>query len=70
MAHIHNGILLSHKKERIWVSSSEVDEPRACYTLWSKLERENTFHILMPIYEIWKNGIDEPICRAGIETQI
>ena len=23
----------------------------------------------MPIYEIWKNGIDEPICRAGIETQ-
>ena len=27
-----NGILLSHKKERIWVSSNEVDEPRAYYT--------------------------------------
>ena len=25
---IYNGILLSHKKEWIWVSSSEVDEPR------------------------------------------
>ena len=28
----HNGILLSYKKECIWASSSEVDEPRACYT--------------------------------------
>ena len=29
---IHNGILLSHKKEHIGVSSKEVAEPRACYT--------------------------------------
>ena len=29
---ICNGILLSHKKECIWVSSNEVDEPRADYT--------------------------------------
>ena len=36
---IYNGILLSHKKECIWVSSSEVDEPRAYYTEWSKSER-------------------------------
>ena len=36
----YNGILLSPKKEWIWVSSSEVDEPRACYTEWSKSERE------------------------------
>ena len=35
-----NGILLSHKKERIWVSSNEVEEPRAYYTEWSKSERE------------------------------
>ena len=27
VVHIHNGILLSHKKEHIWVSSNEVDEP-------------------------------------------
>ena len=40
MAHIYNGILLSNKKEGTWVSSSEVDEPRACYTEWSKSERE------------------------------
>ena len=40
VVHIHNGILLSHKKECIWVNSNEVDEPRACYTEWSKSERE------------------------------
>ena len=38
--HIHNGILLSHKKECIWVSSNEVDEPRSYYIEQSKSERE------------------------------
>ena len=38
--HIHNGIWLSHKKECIWVSSNEVDEPKTYYTEWSKSERE------------------------------
>ena len=40
IAHIYNSILLSHKKEQIWVSSSKVDKPTACYTKWSKSERE------------------------------
>ena len=46
MVYIHDGILLSHKKEHIWVSSDEVDEPRTYYTevsqnlFWSKSERE------------------------------
>ena len=38
--YIHNGILFSYKKEHIWVSSKELDEPRAYYTEWSKSERE------------------------------
>ena len=38
--HTHNGILLSYKKEHIWISSKEVDEPRTYYTEWSKSERE------------------------------
>ena len=38
--HTHNGILLSYKKEHIWISSKEVDEPRPYYTEWSKSERE------------------------------
>ena len=40
VVHIHSGIFLSHKKECIWVSSNEVDEPRAYYTEQSKSERE------------------------------
>ena len=40
VVHIHNGILLSYKKESIWVSSNEVDEPGAYYTEWSKSGRE------------------------------
>ena len=40
MAHIHNGTLLSHEKERIWVSSNDMDETRACYTDWSNSETE------------------------------
>ena len=34
------GLLFSHKKEYIWISSNEADEPRAYYTEWSKSERE------------------------------
>ena len=37
---MYSGILLSHKNEWIWVSSSKVDKPRACYTEWSKSETE------------------------------
>ena len=33
-------MLLSYKKERIWVSSNEVYETGAYYTEWSKPERE------------------------------
>ena len=40
VVHIHNGILLGHKKEHIWVSPNEVDEPRTYYTQWSKSESE------------------------------
>ena len=38
--HIHNGVLLSYKKQWIWVSSNEMDETGAYYTEWNKLERE------------------------------
>ena len=37
VVHIHNGVLLSHQKEHIWISSNEVDETGAYYTEWSKL---------------------------------
>ena len=40
VVHMHNGILLSHKKEHTWVSPNEVAGPRSYYTEWSKSERE------------------------------
>ena len=39
VVHIHYGILLSHYKEFIWISSNEMDETGAHYTEWSKPER-------------------------------
>ena len=38
--HTYNGMLLSHKKEHIWINSNEVDETRAYYTEWGKSERQ------------------------------
>ena len=40
VVHIHNGVLLSHSKEYVWISSDEVDETGAYYSEWSKPERE------------------------------
>ena len=68
--HIHNGILLSNEKEWIWVSWIEVDDPRACYTEWSKSEREKQIsHMSTYIWNLEKNGTDWPIYKAGIETR-
>ena len=39
MVHIYNGILLSHNKEQMCVSCSEVDKPRACYTESSQKDK-------------------------------
>ena len=44
---ICNGMLLGHKKEHIWVSSNEVDEPRTYYTEWSKSEREKQISYIL-----------------------
>ena len=71
MAHICNGILLSHKKEQNWAICREVDGPIVCHTEWSKSEREK--QILYANTDIWnlkeKNGSDKPRGRTGIKTQ-
>ena len=48
VAHIHRGILLSHKEEQIWDSYSETDEPRACYTVCSTSETDSFLYIKKP----------------------
>ena len=47
VVHIHNGLLLSYEKERIWISSNEVGEPRAHCTEWSESEKERQVRVLM-----------------------
>ena len=49
--YLYSGLLLSYKKEQIWASSGEVDEPRAYYTDWSHKER-NKYRVLTHIHEI------------------
>ena len=36
VVYIYREILLNHKKEHIWISSNEVDEPSTYYTEWMK----------------------------------
>ena len=64
VVHIYNGLLLSQRKEQIWVSWTEVDKPRACYTEWSKSEREKEMRVLTHTYGIWKDGTDEPCLQS------
>ena len=70
VAHIYNGISLSHKKEQNWVICNAVDEPRVCQTERSKLEREKQISYINAYRQnLEKNGANEPICRTGTETQ-
>ena len=75
MAHVYNGILLSHKKEQNWVICSEVDGPRDCHTERRKSEREK--QILYANTYIWnlkkkkkkKKWSEEPKGKTGIKMQ-
>ena len=76
MAHIYNGILLSHKKKWNWVICSEVDGIRVCHTEWSKSEREKQIlHANTYIWNLKKKKYiyiyvpEEPRGRTEIKTQ-
>ena len=38
-------------------------------TIWSEVSQKDKYHILMHIYEILKDGTDNPMCRATKETE-
>ena len=74
MAHIYNGILVSHKKERNWIICSEVDGVRDCHIEWSKSEREKQIPYANTC--IWnlkkekrKKWSEEPRGKMGIKMQ-
>ena len=70
MTHIYNGILFSHKRNEIelfvvrWMDLESVIQSEV------SLKEENKYHIISPICGIWKNGRDELICKAEIESQM
>jgi len=52
VVHIHNGILLSHKKEHIWISSDAVDELEPIIQSEVSQKEKGKYRILTHIYEI------------------
>ena len=69
VVHIHNGILLSHKKNAYesvlmrWMSL----EPIIQNELSQK--EEDKYHVIMYIYGIQKNGPEEFTYQAAVEKQ-
>ena len=49
---IYNGILLSHKKEHIWVSFNEVDNLEPIIKNEVSQKEKNKYYIFMHIYGI------------------
>ena len=54
VVHIYNGILLSYKKEQIWVSPKELDEPRAYYTEWVSQRKRRVLYINAWVWNLKK----------------
>ena len=52
VVHIYTGILLSHKKEHIWVSSKEVDKLESTIQSEVSQKPKSKYHTLMHIYGI------------------
>ena len=69
-AHIHNGILLSHKKEPNNAIYSNMDGNRDYHTKWSKSERDR--QILYDITYMWnlKINTNELIYKTETDSQI
>ena len=60
----------SIKKECMWISWTEMNEPRAYYTEWSKLERERQILYINACVWNLERSTDEPIFRKTTEMQI
>ena len=71
MVHMHNGILLSHKKECIWIRTNEVDEPKAIIqSEVGQKEKRNIvsvqFSCSVVSHSLWPHGLQHarPPCPS------
>ena len=60
VVYIHNGIVLSHKKEWNGAICSNMDELRDYHTKWSKSDKVK-YHMMSLPRGIYKNDTDELI---------
>ena len=70
VVHMHNGILLSCKKEHIWVSSNVVDETGVYLQSEVSQKEKHQYSTLKHIYGIEKAGNDNPVCKTAKQTQM
>ena len=73
VVHTHNGVLLSHKKKRNWVTCRDEDEPREQHTEWNKSEREKqTSHINACMWNLedWYRGFCLQSRNKGKDAEI
>ena len=57
VVYIHNGILLSHKKNEIMLFCSNTDGPRGYHTKCSKPKEKDKYHIISITY-MWNLKYD------------
>ena len=67
VVHIHNGILLSHKKEQTNAICSNTDATRDSHPKWSKSERQIPYGITYMWNLIY--GTNEPIYRIETDSK-
>ena len=72
---MYNGILLSHENGHIWVTSDEMDEPRAYCKKWSKPEREEQILSINAYIRIlerwyWRTYLQGSNADADIENRL
>ena len=68
VVHMHNGTLLSHKKERKNAICSNMDGPRDYHTKWSKSDKDK-YHMTSLISGILKHDTNELIDKTEIDSQ-
>ena len=69
LLHIHNWILLSHKKERNNVICSNMDGLRDCHTEWSKLDRERQISYITFMWNL-KSDTNKLTYKTETDSQI
>ena len=69
VVHIHNGILLSHLKERNNGICSNMDRTRSYHAKWSLSDSEAAISYAIPYMWNLKKGHNELLCRIDTDSQ-